>query len=163
MPRDFKIYYCERISDELAEHVEHFLSDIFQMRFRSVGVRIPRQVAWNSEKNAFDANILLENAKSEGLSFFLWLVEKSLVVDNKYVYGYAETIKGTIVSTSRMATRTLVAKEVAFHVGRALGLQPCKASCLMRETESFEVLIQKPSTLCNSCTAKFQRVKMRYI
>jgi predicted Zn-dependent protease len=163
LPREFKIYFCERIPDEVAEHVEHFLSDIFKLQFRSVGVRIPRQVAWNSEKNAFDARRLLETAKSEGLSFFLWLVEKSLVVNGDYVYGYAETIKGTIVSTSRMATRTLVAKEVAFHVGRALGLQPCREECLMRETKSFEILIQKPSNLCNTCNAKFQRLKMRYI
>ena len=33
----------------------------------------------------------------------------------------------------------------------------------MKETESFEVLIQKPSTLCNTCAVKFQRVKMRYM
>ena len=163
MPRDFKVYYCERIADEVSEHVENFLSDVFKMQFRSVGVRIPRQVAWNSERNAFDAKILLENAKSEGLSFFLWLIEKTLVLDDRYVFGYAEAIKGTIVSTSRMATRTLVAKEVAFHVGKVLGLQQCKDNCLMKETTSFEVLIQKPSTLCNLCIAKFKRVKIRYI
>ncbi len=163
MPRDFKIYYCETISDEVSEHVERFLSDTYQMQFRSVGVRIPRQTAWNTERNAFDAQLLLNNAQSEGLSFFLWLIEQALIVDNKYVFGYGEIIKGTIVSTARMATRTLTAKEVAFHVGIVLGLKPCDGDCLMKETDSFEALIQKPSTLCNTCTAKFQRVKMRYL
>lgn len=163
LPRDFKIYYCERIADEVSEHIERFLSDIYQMQFRSVGVRIPRQVAWNTEKNAYDAQLLLNNAQSEGLTFFLWLIEKSLIVNNEYVFGYGETIKGTIVSTARMATRTLTAKEVAFHVGIVLGLKPCNEECLMKETESFEVLIQKPSTLCNTCAVKFQRVKMRYM
>ncbi len=163
MPRDFKIYYCEKIADEVSEHVERFLSDIYQMQFRSVGVRIPRQVAWNTERNAFDAQLLLNNAQSEGLSFFLWLIEQSLIVNTEYVFGYGETIKGTIVSTARMATRTLIAKEVAFHVGIVLGLKPCVEECLMKRTDSFEVLIQKPSTLCNICASKFQKLKMRYI
>ena len=163
MPRDFKIYYSENIADEVSEHVEHFLGDIYKMQFRSVGVRIPRTVAWNNERNAFDGQLLLKNAESEGLTFFLWLIVDSLVKENEFVYGYAETIKGTIVSTATLATRTLVAKEVAFHVGIVLGLKPCTDNCLMKKTDSFEVLIQKPSILCNTCTAKFQRVKMRFI
>ena len=163
MPRDYKIFYGENISDEVSDHVERLLKDIYDLQFRSVGIRLPRKESWDSIMNAYDGKVLMDNVISDSISFFLWLIQPPLFSDSSISFGYAEPLKGAVVSTSRMATRTLVAKEVAYYVGLVLGLKNCPESCLMNESEDFETLIQKPSTLCNSCSPKFKRLKIRYM
>ncbi len=163
MPREYKIYYCEKVPDEVSEHVERMLKDVFDIQFRSVGVRIPRQNAWDVNDKAFNAKTLLNNVLRDGITYFLWLIEEPLAVDNKSVFGYAESSKGAVVSTSKMATRTLAAKEVAFQVGIALGLNACREDCVMTFSDNFETLIKKSSTLCNICRIKFDRLKVRYL
>jgi len=163
LPRDFKIYYCEKISDEISEHVERVLKEIFALNFRNVGVRIPRHNAFDEVMNAYDVNILMRNALNDGISFFLWLIDDSLKLDNEKVFGYAEPLKGAIVSQAKMATKTLVAKEVAYFVGIVLGLKPCQNECLMATAHDFEELIKKPSTFCDSCSLQYKRLKIRYI
>lgn len=163
MPREYKIYYCEKVTDEVSEHVERMLKDVFDIQFRSVGVRIPRQNAWDLNIKAFNAKTLLNNVLRDGITYFLWLIEEPIEVDNKNVFGYAEPSKGAIVSTSKMATRTLAAKEVAFQVGIVLGLSPCREDCVMLLSNDFETLIKKSSTFCNTCKIKFNRLKLRYI
>lgn len=162
MPRDFKIFYGENIPDEITDHVQKMLQDLFGLQFRIVGIRIPRKNTWIDAHNAYDARILLNNVVSDGLTFILWLIEPPLILDNEKVFGFAETIKGAIVSISKMSTRTLAAKEAAFQVGIVLGLKECKHECLMASAKSFEDLIRKPSTLCNTCNLKYQRLKIRY-
>ena len=162
MPREYKIYYCEKVTDEVSEHVERMLKDVFDIQFRSVGVRIPRQNAWDADIKAFNAKTLLDNLLRDGITYFLWLIEDPIAAENKNVFGYAEPSKGAIVSTSKMATRTLAAKEVAFQVGLVLGLSPCREDCVMKLSENFETLIKKSSTFCNTCRIKFNRLKLRY-
>ena len=162
MPRDFKIYYGENIPDEITDHVQIMLQDLFGLQFRIVGIRIPRKNAWNDTQKAYDARILLNNVVSDGLTFFLWLIEPSLILDGEKVFGFAETIKGAIISISKMSTRTLVAKEAAYQVGIVLGLKGCRSECLMLSAKSFEELIRKPSNLCKTCELKYQRLKIRY-
>ena len=162
MPRDFKIYYGENVPDEITDHVQKMLQDLFGLQFRIVGIRIPRKNSWNDSQNAYDARILLNNAVSEGLTFFLWLIEPQLLLDNEKVYGFADTINGAITSIAKMSTRTLVAKEAAYQVGMVLGLKECKADCLMQTSKSFEDLIRKPSTMCKTCELKYHRLKIRY-
>ncbi len=163
MPREYKIYYCEKVTDEVSEHVERMLKDVFDIQFRSVGVRIPRQNAWDVNVKAFNAKTLLNNVLRDGITYFLWLIEEPLAADDKHVFGYAESSKGSIVSTSKMATRTLAAKEVAYQVGLVLGLNACREDCVMRYSDNFETLIKKSSTFCNTCRIKFNRLKVRYM
>ena len=163
LPKDFKIYYCERITDEISEHVEGVLRDLYGLTFRSVGVHIPRVDAWDDFTNAYNARNLLEQMLSERLSFFLWLIAVPISLDGKSIFGYAEPLKGAVVSSSKMATRTLVAKEAAYFVGVVLGLNPCKSECIMNTADNFEILINKPSTLCPTCNAKYNRLKIRYM
>jgi archaemetzincin len=163
LPKDFKIYYCEKIADEISEHVENVLRDLYGLQFRSVGVHIPRVDAWDDHSNAYDARNLLEQMIAERLSFFMWLVTVPISLDQKSIFGYAETLKGTVVSSAKMATRTLVAKEAAYFVGIVLGLNNCRNECIMYAAENFESLINKPSTLCSTCTAKYNRLKLRYM
>ena len=147
----------------MSEHIVNVLRDLYEIQFRSVGVRIPSVNAWEDRTMAYDARILLSNMKSDRLSFFLWLISVPLAKDDKNVYGYAEKLNGAIVSTAKMATRTLVAKEVAFQVGIVLGLSPCRNDCIMKEADNFEILINKPSTFCPTCIGKFNRLKLRYV
>jgi archaemetzincin len=163
LPKDFKIYYCEKIADEISEHVEDVLNDLYGLQFRAVGVHIPRVNAWDDFSNAYEVRDLLAQMIAERLSFFLWLITEPISQDQKSVFGYAESLKGAIVSSAKMATRTLVAKEAAFFVGIVLGLNPCKNECIMLQADSFEVLINKPSTLCSSCNAQYNRLKLRYM
>jgi archaemetzincin len=163
LPKDFKIYYCEKIADEISEHVENVLRDLYGLQFRSVGVHIPRVQAWDDLSNAYDARNLLEQMVAERLSFFLWLITEPISLDQKSIFGYAEPLKGTVVSSAKMATRTLVAKEAAYFVGIVLGLNPCRNECIMYTSVGFESLINKPSTLCSTCNAKYNRLKLRYM
>ncbi len=163
MPRDFKIFYGEKVPDEISDHIEWHLKDIYGIQFRSVGLRLPSKTAWDSEHNSFNAKRLVENLNSDSITFCLWLITDPIITDGESAYGYAEPLKGSVVSSMKMATRTLVAKEVVYFVGIVLGLKSCKENCVMNESESFEKLVQKPSTLCNSCKARFQRLKFRYM
>ncbi|MHA1198813.1 MAG: hypothetical protein ACTSQF_05600 [Candidatus Heimdallarchaeaceae archaeon] len=149
--------------DEISEHVERHLNDVFGISFRSVGLRLPSKTAWDSASNAFDAQGLIRNLNSDSLTFCMWLIAHPIVVEGKSAYGYAEPLKGAIISSTKMATRTLVAKEVVYFVGIALGLVNCKNDCVMDETDSFEKLVQKPSVLCKSCNMRFQKLKFRYM
>jgi len=151
------------VTDEISDHVERHLDDIFDIQFRSVGIRLPSRTAWDSANNAYDAQVLIRNLDSDSLNFCMWLITSPIVVDGKSVYGYAEPLKGAIISTIKMATRTLIAKEVAHFVGIVLGLSKCTNNCVMAETESFEKLVQKSSVLCNSCKIRFQKLKIRYM
>ena len=162
MPRDFKIFYGENVPDEISEHVQKMLQDLYGLQFRMVGVRLPGKNAWNESARAYEAKSLLNDAIGDGITFFLWIIEPPLVVDNVKVFGYAEPIKGTIYSISKMSTRTLASKEAAFQVGLVLGLKECKNECLMSSADSFETLIQKPSNLCTSCNIQYSRLKIRY-
>ncbi|MCE7741578.1 MAG: hypothetical protein GOP50_03900 [Candidatus Heimdallarchaeota archaeon] len=149
--------------DEISEHVERHLNDVFGISFRSVGLRLPSKTAWDSASNSFDAIGLVRNLNSDSITFCMWLISYPIAVDSQSVYGYAEPLKGAIISTTKMATRTLVAKEVIYFVGIVLGLVKCTNDCVMNETDSFEKLVQKPSVLCNSCKIRFQKLKFRYL
>ena len=163
MPRDFKLFYGEKVPDEISEHVERHLNDLYDISFRSVGLRLPSKTAWDNQSNSFDAQGLIRNLNSDSLTFCMWLISQPIVVDSKSVYGYAEPLKGAIVSTTKMATRTLIAKEAAYFVGIVLGLNSCSNDCIMSEPDSFEKLVQKSSELCNSCKIRFQKLKIRYM
>jgi predicted Zn-dependent protease len=163
LPREFKIYHSENVPDDIIDHVERLLNDIFDMSFRIVGVRIPRQNCWNDSKHSFDAKALVSNVGRDSITYFTWIIDKPLIVSQENVYGHAEPLKGSIVTTSKLATKTLIAKEVAFHVGKVLGLKKCSENCLMRESENFERLIHKPSILCKTCKIRYQRLKIRYV
>jgi len=163
LPREFKIYHSENVPDDIVDHVEMLLKDIYGIVFRIVGVRIPRQNCWNGSKLSFDAKVLVSNVCNDSITYFIWIIDKPLMVNQENVYGYTEPLKGSIVTTSKLATKTLIAKEAAFHVGKVLGLKECSMNCLMSESENFERLIHKPSILCNTCKIRFQRLKIRYM
>lgn len=163
MPRDFKIFHSENVPDDIVDHVEMLLKDIYGIAFRIVGVRIPRQNCWDVSKHSYDVKALLNDMNNDGTTFFTWVLEKPLMLNQENVYGYGEPIKGALVTTSKLATKTLIAKEVAFHVGTVLGLKNCSDECLMSVSENFERLIHKPSMLCKMCQMKFQRLKIRYM
>ena len=162
MPRDFKIFHSENVPDDVVDHVEMLLKDTYGLPIRIVGVRIPNRNCWDDSKHSFDAKGLLQNMGGDGTTFFTWLLDSPLIVNQENVYGYGEPIKGSIVTSSKLATKTLIAKEVAFHVGIVLGLKVCINDCLMKPAENFETLIHKPSMLCKRCQALYQRLKIRY-
>jgi len=151
------------VPDEISDHVERHLNDTFGIHFRSVGLRLPSQISWVATANAYDAKSLIANINADRINFCMWLIAYPIVVNGKSVFGYAEPLNGAVISTTKMATRTLIAKEVAHFVGIVLGLTNCKNNCLMTETESFERLVQKPSYLCDSCKIRFQKLKIRYM
>jgi predicted Zn-dependent protease len=163
LPRDFKLFYGEKVSDEISEHVERHLNDLYGIHFRSVGLRLPSKTAWDAASNSFDAKTLIRNLNSDSINFCMWLIAQPLVLDGKSVFGYAEPLNGAIISSIKMATRTLIAKEVAYFVGIVLGLTNCPNDCVMSETDSFERLVQKSSALCNTCNIRFQKLKFRYM
>lgn len=132
------------------------------MNFRIVGVRLPHHNAWHDMSNSYDAPMILQNIINEGSTFFLWIVEAPISLEGKHVYGYSELRKGSIVSISKLQRQQLAFKEAAYQLGFMIGLSDCVTDCLMNKTTDFGHLIEKASTLCQSCEAKFRRLKIRY-
>ena len=162
MPKDFKIYLTENISDELIEKTFERLHQVFTIRFRIVGIRIPPTHAWKQEFQGFDARVLLDSVLRDGFTFFIWMVEYPIYIEDTKVFGYAEPLKGGIASIHELTYPTLITKVVAHYVGRILGLVPCQNDCLMKEPQDLHTLIQQSNNLCPSCSARFRRLQVRF-
>jgi len=106
--------------------------------------------------------MILQNIINEGSTFFLWIVEVPISLEGKIVYGYSELHRGAIVSVSKLQIQLLAFKEAAYQFGFMIGLNDCVTDCLMNKTTNIGHLIEKASTLCQSCEAKFRRLKIRY-
>jgi len=88
----------------------------------------------------------------------IWVVDGDIYYDHlTFVMGLAMYHLAGVVSTFRLESAEMVAKECAHEAGHVLGLDHCKDDCVMRFSSSIEDALQKPATLCARCRAIFNR------
>ena len=162
LPRDFKIYFSEKVDDAYIDASLEKLKEIYGLNFRVVGLRIPRHNLQGLIKGAYDGRKLLEDMLSEGLSLFLWIIEQPISVETNLTYGYAEPLKGAIITTNSIEYPMLVAKLAIHYVGIIIGLMECSNECVMNRIYSFQELINLPSNLCNTCTLRYKKIRYRF-
>ena len=162
LPRDFKIYYSENVDDSYIDSVINKLKEVYGLNFRIVGLRIPRHEAKGVLEGTYDGRKLLQNMLLDGISLFLWIIDAPISVEGNLVYGYAKALKGAIITTNAIEYPALVAKLAIHYVGVIIGLTHCNNKCVMRNIDCFQELIDLPSTLCQTCTLRYRKIKYRF-
>ena len=118
----------------------------------------PSFKGFNPSRRQYNASVLLLEFKNLK-NLFLWLVSKDLYVEGmNFVFGCALPYRGAILSTYRLDSNKLIWKEVVHEIGHVLGLQHCKNYCVMQFSNSLQEAKLKPSTLCEDCKRKLNRL-----
>ncbi len=154
----FDLFYtpdCE----ELKDAVEMKLKEVYGADAVDRGVMDVYEGAYNTKRMQYDAQGLLgylvRNMTSEHA---LWVVDRDIYYDNlNFVMGLAMYHLAGIVSTYRLASRAMVAKECVHEAGHVLGLDHCKNRCVMRFSNSIEDAEGKPDVLCEKCQGLLKR------
>ena len=106
-----------------------------------------------SKEQRLDASRLLRYmVGASGPEMCLWVVDEELFYPGMgQVFG-CSTGKYAILSRSNM-DQAFLAKEAIHEVGHIMGLEHCQDHCVMNLSRSREEVGNKPSSLCNSCSA----------
>ncbi len=114
---------------------------------------------YNIRRTQHDAQMLLDylirNMSSEHA---MWIVDRDIYYDGlTFVMGLAMYHLAGVVSTHRLDSAEMVAKECVHEAGHVLGLGHCKGHCVMRFSSSIADAERKPSDLCAGCREIFNR------
>lgn len=120
------------------------------------GELAPIEDAYNSERDQYDADLLLTHLiKKKKIEAALWVIKKDLYCHGmNFIFGYALHYKGAVLSTYRLSSQGLIEKEAIHEVGHILGLNHCRNRCVMQFSKSLWEAKMKPSSLCRQCKTK---------
>ncbi len=109
--------------------------------------------AYNIRRMQYDAQGLLDYLmRSMTSEHAMWVVDRDIYYDNlNFVMGLAMYHLAGMVSTYRLTSPGMVAKECVHEAGHVLGLDHCKNKCVMRFSNSIEDAEMKPDVLCERC------------
>ncbi|MFO8018855.1 MAG: archaemetzincin family Zn-dependent metalloprotease [Promethearchaeia archaeon] len=135
--------------------------------------------AYNSQRDQFDASLVLNNMmreiKSQSILRVLGIINKDLYSDNlNFVFGVAQTPKvrnfdtviGCLISLVRLRAefyreqsnkklfRKRALKEAIHELGHTFGLEHCNNHCIMRFSNSLPETDEKPAKFCKRCREK---------
>lgn len=155
------IFFCMRFDLFYTELGEEY-KDIIARKLREVygdvtvidrGVMPIYEGAFNIRRHQYDSHVLLDHLlRSMTSEYALWIVDGDIYYDNlNFVMGLAMFHLAAVVSTYRLDSPGMVAKETVHEAGHVLGLQHCQNQCVMRFSNSIEDAARKPSTLCSRC------------
>ena len=115
--------------------------------------------AYNIKHRQYDAQGLLDYLiRSMTSEHALWIVDEDIYYDHlSFVMGLAMYHLAGVVSTYRLGSAEMVAKECIHEAGHVLGLDHCKNHCVMRFSSSIKDAEQKPASLCERCRDIFNR------
>jgi archaemetzincin len=148
----FDLFYtpdCE----EFKEIVAKKLHEVYGVAVVDRGVMDVYEGAYNIKRMQYDAQGLLDYLVRSMMSeHALWIVDQDMYYDNlNFVMGLAMYHLAGVVSTYRLDSQKMVAKECVHEAGHVLGLDHCKNSCVMRFSNSIEDAENKPDMLCERC------------
>jgi archaemetzincin len=148
----FDLFYtpdCEEFKQTVAEK----LKEVYGIIVVDRGVMDVYEGAYNLKRMQYDAQGLLDYLVRSMMSeHALWIVEKDIYYDNlNFVMGLAMYHLAGIVSTYRLDSPGMAAKECVHEAGHVLGLDHCKNNCVMRFSSSIEDAEKKPNVLCARC------------
>jgi archaemetzincin len=115
--------------------------------------------AYNARRRQYDAHALLDylirNMSSEHA---IWLVDGDIYYGHlNFVMGLAMYHLAGVVSTYRLFSAEMVAKEAVHEAGHILGLDHCKNDCVMRFSSSIADAERKQPGLCARCRDLLKR------
>lgn len=155
---DVDLFYvpgCEQFKDLVSRKI----AGTFGVRVKDRGILPAYDRAYNPLRRQYDAYILLDYLVRCIVSdTAVWIVDRDMYCENlNFVFGLAMYHIAAVVSTYRVPSAEMVAKESVHEAGHVMGLQHCKNRCVMRYSESLEDALDKPSELCVSCKKALDR------
>jgi len=149
---------------------ENFRSDVFRTLQKALERTYPLRVvlgeeleppesARDEERNQYDASILLDLlSKRRKADLVLWIVDCDIfIIGMNFVFGVAYE-REAVLSTYRLPSLEMIAKEAIHEVGHLLGLDHCSNNCVMRFSNTFAEAMIKPSELCEACRRKIDEL-----
>ena len=154
----FDLFYTADAA-EFKHVVAQKLNEVYGVSTADRGILDLYEGAYNIKQRQFDAQQLLDylirNMSSEHA---LWVVDGDMYYDHlTFVMGLAMYHLAGVVSTFRLDSAGMVAKECVHEAGHVLGLDHCKEDCVMRFSSTIDDAEQKPADLCHRCRAIFNR------
>jgi archaemetzincin len=154
----FDLFYTAD-SEEFKGIVSEKLKEVFGVDTRDAGAMAPYEGAYDIRRKQYDSHVLLDYLlrvmRSENA---LWVLDQDIFYDNmNFVMGLAMFHMGAVVSTYRLDSAEMVAKESIHEVGHVLGLQHCRNECVMQFSNSIEAAQKKPSVPCAHCKGLLNR------
>jgi archaemetzincin len=154
----FDLFYTAD-TEEFKEIISKNLKTIYGVETRDAGILVPYEGAYDIGRKQYDAQGLLDHLlrvmRSEHV---LWAIDRDMYYDGlNFVMGLAMFHIGAVVSTYRLDSAALVAKEAVHEAGHVLGLQHCGNECVMQFSSTIESAKKKPGKLCARCGSRLNR------
>jgi archaemetzincin len=148
----FDLFYTPD-SEEFKQIVAKNLKEVYGVTVVDRGVIDVYEGAYNIKRLQYDAQGLLDYlVRSMTSEHALWIVGEDIYYDSlNFVMGLAMYHLAGVVSTYRLDSPGMVAKECVHEAGHVLGLDHCKNNCVMRFSSSIEDAVKKPNVLCARC------------
>lgn len=150
--------YHDKKSAAVAPSVKEALSTVFGLTTDEELLLDPAEVkgAFNPLREQYNASQLLKylilRSRIYGATLALWVVSADLYVKGmNFVFGLAHPGNAAVLSTHRLDSLDLVAKEAIHEMGHVLGLQHCTNACVMQFSNSVYEAKAKPAGLCERC------------
>lgn len=148
----FDLFYTAS-SEEFKRIVSDKLKAVYGVSVVDRGLLEAYEGAYNIKRRQYDSLILLDyllrNMTSEHA---MWIIDSDMYYENlNFVMGLAMYHLAGIVSTFRLDSAMMVAKECVHEAGHVLGLDHCKGHCVMRFSSSIADAEDKPDVPCRKC------------
>ena len=148
----FDLFYTAD-SEEFKGIVSDKLKQVYGVDTKDRGILEVYEGAYNIKRRQYDSHTLLDYLlRSMTSEHALWIVDQDSYYDNlNFVMGLAMFHMACVVSTYRLTSAEMVAKECVHEAGHVLGLEHCKNTCVMRFSSSIEDAEMKPDVPCGKC------------
>ena len=137
----------------LVRGVSDALYEAYGVRTFANAVLEPAGNTFDAKRAQYNAQALLEYlARVKKGDVALWLIDKDMYsAGMEYVFGYALTGYGAVLSSARLKTPALVQKEAVHEAGHIIGMKHCSNRCVMQYANTLTDAQAKPVTLCDGC------------
>ncbi|HTX44376.1 MAG TPA: peptidase [Methanocella sp.] len=148
----FDLFYTPD-NEEFKQIVTKKLGEVYRVSWIDRGALDVYEGAYDIKRMQYDAQGLLDYlVRSMTSEHALWVVGQDIYYDSlNFVMGLAMYHLAGLVSTYRLSSPSMVAKECVHEAGHVLGLDHCKNKCVMRFSNSIEDAEMKPDVLCERC------------
>lgn len=156
---DLKIFYSSEIKN--IKDLSKALSDVYKdfLNIKKVGkLNLPKE-AYNINRKQYNAEELLDTLPDDkNKALLLWIIHKDIFASRmNFIFGLAKYLDKAVVSTYRLTSEKMIAKESIHEVGHMTGLSHCDNDCVMQFSNSLREAKKKPAVLCNKCKVKLNK------
>lgn len=156
---EFDLFYTPG-SEDFKDTISRRIQEVFPgTNVKDRGILKLYEGAYNIRRRQYDAYVLLDYAiRCMRSEYALWVVDRDIYCENvNFVFGLAMYNIAAVVSTYRLDSAAMVAKEAIHEVGHVLGLKHCKNTCVMQFSNTIEEALKKPDTICSRCRGILDR------